>query len=56
MRKRLFSILMTVAMIFTLSTPMGVVSAATTSLAISDAKWTDGDEITVTFESEEVNR
>ncbi len=52
MRKRLFSILMTVAMIFTLSTPMGVVSAATTSLAISDAKWTDGDEITVTFESE----
>lgn len=52
MRKKFFSILLTVAMIFSVATPIGGVYAATASLAISDAKWTDGDEITVTFDAD----
>lgn len=52
MRKKFFSILLTVAMIFSVATPIGGVYAATASLNIESAKWTDGDEITVTFDSE----
>lgn len=48
MRKRILSLLMTVAITLTFSMPMGVF-AATASLNVEEAKWTAEDEITVKF-------
>lgn len=48
MRKRILSLLMTLAITLTFSMPMGV-SAATASLNIEEGKWTANNEITVQF-------
>ena len=48
MRKRILSLLMTVAITLTFSMPMSVF-AASASLTLEEAKWTAEDEITVKF-------
>lgn len=48
MRKRILSLLMTLAITLTFSMPMGV-SAATASLNVEETKWTANNEITVQF-------